>query len=123
MNQISVPYHLILPTIISLICIALIFVFFNRTFKSKRKKTWIALSVFFAIYAFIVSSAAITDIKYQRDLAAFDLNHDGLFSDNEITSSQEEAMFRLTNDVGRNFTIFTGAFIAGIFGLFIFLII
>jgi hypothetical protein len=80
------------------------------------------LTVFLAFYSFLVGSAALTDIRYQKELNTFDLNKDGLFSGNDITPEQEAAMFRLTNDVGRNFTVFTGVFFGGIFGLFAYLI-
>ena len=111
-----------IPALISGVLLILIIVLYKWTFKSKRKNIWIGFAVFFAFYSFIVGSAALTDIKYKKELDSFDINKDGLFSGQEITPEQEAAMFRLTNDVGRNFTVFTGAFIGGIFGLFAYLI-
>lgn len=108
---------LTMPALISGVLLLLIIVLYKRTFKSKRKSLWIALSVFLVFYTLIVGSAALTDIKYQKQLNTYDLNQDGLFSGNEITPEQEAAMFRLTNDVGRNFSIFTGALFSGILGL------
>ena len=108
---------LTMPALISGVLLLLIIVFYKRTFKSKIKSLWIGLSVFLVFYTLIVGSAALTDIKYQKQLDTYDLNQDGLFSGNEITPEQEAAMFRLTNDVGRNFSIFTGALFSGILGL------
>ena len=108
---------LTMPTLISGALLLLIIVFYKRTFKSKRKSLWIGLSVFLVFYTLIVGSAALTDIKYQKQLDTYDLNQDGLFSENEITPEQEAAMFRLTSDVGRNFSILTGALFSGILGL------
>lgn len=108
---------LTMPALISGVLLLLIIVLYKRTFKSKRKSLWIGLSVFLVFYTLIVGSAALTDIKYQKQLDTYDLNQDGLFSENEITPEQEAAMFRLTNDVGRNFSIFTGALFSGILGL------
>ena len=108
---------LTMPALISGVLLLLIIVLYKRTFKSKRKSLWIGLSVFLVFYTLIVGSAAQTDIKYQKQLDTYDLNQDGLFSGNEITPEQEAAMFRLTNDVGRNFSIFTGALFSGILGL------
>lgn len=113
---------LTLPALISGVLLILIILLYKWTFKSKRKNLWIGFTVFFAFYSLIVGSAALTDIKYQKELDSFDLNKDGLFSGSEITTEQEAAMFRLTNDVGRNFTVFTGAFIGGIMGFIAFLI-
>ena len=113
---------LTVPALISVFLLILIILLYKWTFKLKQKNLWIGFIVFFAFYSLIVGSAALTDIKYQKELDSFDLNKDGIFSGNERTPEQEAAMFRLTNDVGRNFTVFTGAFIGGIFGFIAFLI-
>lgn len=65
----------------------------------------------------------MTDIKYQKDLQKFELNNDGIYSENEITPAQKEASFRLISDVGRNLSVFTGVFIAGIFSIISYIII
>ena len=108
---------LMIPALISGVLFLLTILLYKWTFKSKRKSLWIGLSVFLVCYTLIVGSAALIDIKYQKQLDTYDLNQDGLFSGNEITPEQEAVMFRLTNDAGRNFSIFTGAFFSGILGL------
>lgn len=113
---------LTMPALISGVLLILIIVLYKWTFKSKRRNLWIGFTVTLAFYSFLVGSAALTDIKYQKELNTFDINKDGIFSGNEITPEQEAAMFRLTNDVGRNFTVFTGVFIGGIFGLFAYMV-
>ena len=110
------------PALISGGILILIILFYKWTFKSKRKKMWISFFVFFAFYCFIVGSASMTDIKYQKELYAFDLNNDGLFSGNEISLEQEVAMSRYINDTGRNFAVFTAGIVGAIFGLIAYLI-
>jgi phosphoglycerol transferase MdoB-like AlkP superfamily enzyme len=123
MIDISIPYHLLIPAIFSILCFVLILIGYKRAFKTTRKRIWISISTFLIIYALIVGSAALTDIKYQKDLNKFDLNNDGFFSENEKTNDQEKAMFRLTNDVGRNFSIFSGAIFSGLLALVMYVVI
>jgi hypothetical protein len=66
------------------------------------------VTVFFALYLFVVGSALYNDIYYQWDLSRYDLDKDGIFGGNEITEDQKAAMLRLTSDVGRNFSFITG---------------
>jgi hypothetical protein len=66
------------------------------------------VTVFLAVYLFIVGSSMSYDIYYQLDLNRYDLDKDGFFGGQEITTEQEAAMQRLTSDVGRNFSFVTG---------------
>ena len=52
--------------------------------------------------------ATFDDIYYQWDLNRYDLDKDGMFSGEEITDQQNEAMRKLTSDTGRNFSFITG---------------
>ena len=113
---------LVMPAIISGVLFLIIILLYKWTFKSKHRNLWIGLTVFFAFYSLVVGSAALTDIKYQKELASYDLDKDGLFAASEITPNQEAAMFRLTNDLGRNLTVFSGAIFGGIMGFVAFLI-
>ena len=113
MNEISIPYHLLLPSILSALFLILIVIKRQKLLiENKKKWIWISLTVFLGAYLFIVGFATINDIYYQRDLNNFDLNKDGFFGGAEITPEQEQAMFRLTNDVGRNFSFLTGLIFA-----------
>jgi hypothetical protein len=106
-NDITVHYHLVIPTLISVLGLVTIVIFRKRLF-SRGKWLWTSLTVFLVVYLFIVGSAMYDDIYYQWDLNRYDLDKDGLFGGEEITKDQEAAMQRLTSDVGRNFSFITG---------------
>jgi hypothetical protein len=112
-NDITVHYHLAIPTLISVLALLTIVIFKKRLF-SRDKWLWTSLTVFVVVYLFIVGSAMYDDIYYQWDLNRYDLDKDGLFGGEEITKDQEAAMQRLTNDVGRNFSFITGFIFASI---------
>lgn len=107
MDEITIPYHLATPTIICVVGLLIILIYRKRLF-SKSKLFWTSLTVFLVLYLFIVSSATYDDIYYQWDLSRYDLDKDGMFGGEEITKQQEEAMIKLTNDTGRNFSFITG---------------
>jgi len=71
------------------------------------------VTIFLIVYLIIVATATYNDIYYQWDLNKYDLDKDGFFGGQEITKEQGEAMQRLTNDVGRNFSFITGFVVAG----------
>jgi hypothetical protein len=109
MSEITIPYHLVIPTLISFIALLTIFAKSGKLFyKNKTKWVWISAVAFLGCYLVIVGGAAYSDIFYQLDVNRFDLNQDGLFSGKEVTKEQEAEMQRLTNDVGRNFSFITG---------------
>lgn len=95
------------------IVLLIVFIIQKNLFCSvKKRRLWTSVIVFLVFYLFIVGGATCTDIYYQWDLNRYDLNKDGLFSGNEITKEQQEAMQRLTNDTGRNFSFITGLLFA-----------
>jgi hypothetical protein len=106
-NDITVHYHLAIPTLISVLGLVTIGIFRKRLF-NKDKWLWTSLTVFLMVYLFVVGSATYDDIYYQWDLNRYDLDKDGLFGGVEITKDQQAAMQRLTSDVGRNFSFITG---------------
>ena len=125
MREINIHYHLLLPSIISAFC--LLYIVLNRnSFINKTSKIFVITLIFFvAFYLFIVGSSLYFDIYYQWKLNAFDLNNDGFFSGNEISSEQQSAMNNLINDTPRNFSFIVGiiySFILSII-LFVFLMI
>ncbi|MBC3846419.1 hypothetical protein H8K90_08510 [Winogradskyella echinorum] len=121
MNEITLPYHLIIPSIISILILGIIFLKRKRIFGiGKLKWFWISLTVFFLFYLFIVGGATFDDIYAQWNSNKFDLNQDGFFSGNEITPEQQEAMRNLTSDTGRNFSFITGLIFSGIIALFVY---
>ncbi len=122
MNEISLPYHLIVPSIISAIALVIIFVKRKKLFaNTKWRWIWISVTVFFGVYLLIVAGAAYTDISLELSLRKFDLNGDGFFNGAEITAEQQERMHKFIADKGRNFSFISGIFFAGIIALCIFM--
>lgn len=107
MEKIEIPYHLIIPSIISFI--GLLLIFFNRKKLFKKKRIfWVSVSVFFILYLIIVGKAFYDSIFYQLELHRLDLNNDGFFNENELTEELNAVMKKQNNDVGRNFSFITG---------------
>lgn len=122
MDEITLPYHLIIPSIISILILGILFFKRKRIYgNGKRQWFWISLTVFFLFYLFIVAGATYSDIYAQWNLNKFDLNKDGFFGGNEITTEQNEAMRNLTSDTGRNFAFITGIIISGILALSVYI--
>ena len=107
MDEVTLPYHLAIPTIISLIGLFAI-LFYRKNLFAKNKLLWISITVFLIIYLYFVGSATYETVYYQWNLNRYDLDKDGMFGGREITEEQKEAMRKLTNDTGRNFSFITG---------------
>lgn len=123
MTPITIPYHLFIPALISLILFLLILTRWTLIFsRSKKKTVWVSILFFLLIYTIIVGSATCEDIYCQWDLNKYDLNMDGFFSGNEINTNQQATYERLINDLGRNLTVFTGLIFSGVISLFVFII-
>ena len=113
MDEINIPYHLAIPTIFNLIGLAMILFYRKRLF-SKNKLLWISITLFLVLYLVIVGNATLDAIFYHWDLNRYDLDKNGMFSGIEITEEQNQAMKKLTNDTGRNFSFITGFIFASI---------
>ncbi len=98
MREITIYYHLAIPTTLCIVGLGTIFFYRQRLFP-KDKWLWTSVTVFLVAYLFIVGNATYDDIYYQWDLNRYDLDKDGIFGGQEITKDQEAAMRRLTNDV------------------------
>lgn len=123
MNSVTIPYHIFIPLLISLILILLIVIFWKKTLKEANWRTfWISTIFFFATYALIVGTAMFQDIYCQWDLNKYDLNMNGIFENDETNPEQQAAFQRLINDTGRNFSVFTGLMFSGLLSLFIYVI-
>ena len=107
MDETTIPYHLVIPTIICLVGLGTI-IFYRKRLFTKNKLIWTSVTVFLVLYFFIVGMATFDAIYYQLDLNSYDLNKDGMFGGKEITDEQNEAMRKLTSDTGRNFSFITG---------------
>lgn len=122
MNEISLPYHLIIPSLISLLILGIIILKRKKLFTNvKWKWLWISLTIFFGLYLLIVGGAIYSDISSELALQKFDLNGDGFFSGEEITPEQKEAMRKVISDTGRNFSFITGLIFSGIIALSVFI--
>jgi hypothetical protein len=121
MNELSLPYHLIIPSIISILILGIVFYKRKTLFKSgKWKWFWISLTVFFTINLLIVGGATYSDISSELILRKFDLNEDGVFSGNEITPEQKVIMRRNISDTGRNISFINGLIFSGTIAFFVF---
>lgn len=121
MDEITLPYHLAIPTIICVVGLVIILIYRKRLF-SKNKLFWTSLTIFLVLYLFIVGSATYDDIYYQWDLNRYDLDKDGMFGGEEITVEQEEAMRKLTSDTGRNFSFIIGFVFASIISTVVYIL-
>lgn len=75
--------------------------------KSRFVPSTVNYPIYFIIVLIIgsllyVGGGKVVDYEYTIELNKFDLNNDGMFSDNEINPEQEAAMRKLVNDTGRN---------------------
>ncbi|MGC3947589.1 MAG: hypothetical protein QM762_24305 [Chryseolinea sp.] len=125
MRGITIHYHLAIPAVVSILGLVAICWYRKKLFK-RYPSLWACIVIFLGLYLFIVGGALYKDIYYQWDLNRYDLDNDGVFGGEEITSEQTAAMNRLTNDVGRNFSFITGfifalpiASVVFVFGLLI----
>ena len=123
MTPISIPQHLLIPALISLVLILVILIRLKWIFKnSKNKSIWIGIITFLVIYMIMLGFALYDDFYFLWDSNKYDLNMNVIFENSEINSDQQAAYQRLINDTGRNFAVFTGLIFSGIISLFVILI-
>jgi hypothetical protein len=120
MDELTIPYHLALPTIICIIGLFTIIIKRNTLFV-RNKLLWTSITIFFCLYLLIVGTATFNSILYQWDLNRYDLDKDGMFGGKELTNEQNEAMRKLTSDTGRNFSFITGFLFALVISTTIFI--
>ncbi|WP_440881687.1 hypothetical protein [Tenacibaculum sp. C7A-26P2] len=122
MNKISLPYHLIIPSLISILVLGITILKRGKLFvNGKRKWLWIGITVFFVIYLLIVGGATYFDISSKFILQKFDLNEDGFFSGKEITPEQKEAIRKVISDAGRNCSFIIGIIFSSVIAFFVFI--
>lgn len=93
----------------------------SKAFSGKRKViSWVASVA--AVYAIFLVGVYVVDVRLERELYAFDLNADGVFSGKEINPAQEAAMARLANDTGRAMAPITGAIFSCLYVAIVFLL-
>ena len=80
MTPISIPQHLLIPALISLVLILVILIRLKWIFKnSKNKSIWIGIITFLVIYMIILGFALYDDFYFQWDSNKYDLNMNGIF--------------------------------------------
>lgn len=86
---------------------------------SENKLLWTCVKLFLVCNLLIVGSATFDDIYYQWDLNRYDLDKDGFLGGTELTDEQNEAVRKLINDTGRNFSFITGFIFASIISILV----
>lgn len=121
MNPLDIPYHLLLPCLLSVVGLGLI-VWKRKRLFGQKSVFWRAVVVFLSVYALIVGRAAYEDIWIQCEVNRLDLNHDGLFSSSEMTPEVQELLRMQTSDVGRNFSFVSGWVVAFILAAMVYML-
>jgi hypothetical protein len=80
----------------------------RKEIKSGRVKRVLKLNFVF-LYFLIVASSYFNDWYLQHELAKFDLDGDGFFSQAEMTSQQQELFNLVMHDTGNNLVLITSA--------------
>ena len=73
--------------------------------------------MFIVSYVSILSVVGYYENKYSNELNIFDVNGDGVYSDDEQTEGFEEAMNAVTHDTGRTFAPIIGFIVCFILSL------
>lgn len=108
MDKITIPKHLLIPIIISMVGLGTVF-FFRKKLFSRNRVLWISVTVFLAVYLLIVADAAHADLCCRCDLKRYDrLDKGGLLSEQEVSEKRKAAIERYANDTGRNLSFITG---------------
>lgn len=89
----------------------------NNLYSGRLRSVSISAISAVLVYLLILGSVTFIEFKLDAELAAFDLNGDGVFSGSEIIPEQEHAMHQVIADTGRTFAPITGA----VFSIFYFL--
>lgn len=111
MNPLDIPYHLLLPCLLSVVGLGLI-VWKRKRLFGQKSVFWRAVVVFLSVYALVVGMATYQDIWLQCEVNRLDINGDGLFSSSEMTPEVQELLRKQTSDIGRNFSFISGLVVA-----------
>jgi len=121
MNPLDIPYHLLLPCLLSVVGLGLI-VWKRKRLFGQKSVFWRAVVVFLSVYALIVGMAAYQDIWIQCEVNRLDINDDGLFSSSEMTPEVQELLRMQTSDVGRNFSFVSGWVVAFVLAAMVYML-
>lgn len=120
----------IVKMMILCICLALPFLltFINHKFWHKRFGN-LALSLVACVFCWLLIQGSVQLVEWnlQNQLDSFDLNHDGIFGENEIPPQQDkafkEAFNALVSDTGRALAPITGAIASIVYNTIIFIVL
>lgn len=107
MDTITFSIPLLLATLFGLTGLVVL-LFKRKLLKQRYFALYPAALLLFASYTIIVGNALGHDIYYQWDTNQYDLNQNSAFDKDEITSNQQLAFERLTNDAGRKLSYISG---------------
>lgn len=82
-----------------------------------KRNAWIVLASTGVVYTALLLSAYLIEVRLDRELNVFDLNGDGVFTQDEINPAQEKAMENVVNDTGRAMAPITGAIFSILYAL------
>ena len=85
-----------------------------KLFLGKHKVIFAIVSIAF-VFASLMLQVNLIDSRLEKELYAFDLNGDGVFSGLEVNPAQEEAMANFVNDTGLAMAPITGAIFSVIY--------
>ena len=96
------------PFYLAIITISVLIISLSRYYKWKMGDLKFAALNFIVIYMLIVLSVFIYDAYLSYKLQSFDLDQDGIFSNDELTPEASEYLSIWVNDLGRNLAPYTG---------------
>lgn len=123
MNNISIPWHLLIPILLSITCLIIVISKRKIIITNRSKKLFVSVLIFLVLYIIIVGNSLLYDIYYQFHLNSYDLDGNGFFDGKEINENQKIAMKNLTNDTSRNFSFILGLIFSLIISTFLYIML
>ncbi|MXN90216.1 hypothetical protein GR160_03170 [Flavobacterium sp. Sd200] len=96
-------------------CAQVTFILMLLCIKKHFSNTMISLLASIFFYISIIIMVLYTNYIFKSRLDAFDLNRDGLFTENEINTDQQKAMKAVIADTGRTLAPFTGIIFSALY--------
>lgn len=81
---------------------------YRRRLLPRLHLAWIFLACCVVVYAMLLAQAYVIDLRFERELLAFDLDGNDWFTPDEETPAQKHAMENVVNDTARTLAPITG---------------
>lgn len=123
MTEVNIPYHLLIPFLISF---GLFFLGVKKIIILKsggRKRFWIAMIAFCSFYSLTTGYSSYESIAIPIKINSLDVNDDGMISNQERTKKLKILERELISDTARNFSFITGFIFSFIFAVTTYLIV